>query len=86
MDVWLVLILAVIGIYARYFDFPRAPLILGFVLGPMLEDHFRRAMLISRGDPIVFVESTVSFMLLLVSLAFLIYGLYSGIKSKSKAV
>ncbi len=33
-----------------------APLLLGFVLGPLLEEHLRRAMIISRGDPYVFID------------------------------
>ena len=34
-----------------------APLLLGFVLGPLLEEHLRRAMIISRGDPMIFVDA-----------------------------
>jgi putative tricarboxylic transport membrane protein len=41
-----------------------APLLLGFVLGPMLEEHLRRAMIISRGDPMVFFERPISAALL----------------------
>ena len=32
-----------------------APLLLGFVLGPLLEEHLRRAMILSRGDPMIFL-------------------------------
>jgi TctA family transporter len=41
-----------------------APLLLGFVLGPMLEEHLRRALIISRGDPMVFFERPISAALL----------------------
>ena len=37
-----------------------APMLLGFVLGPMMEENLRRAMLISRGDPLVFVTRPIS--------------------------
>ena len=37
-----------------------APLLLGFVLGPMMEENLRRAMLISRGDPMVFLTRPIS--------------------------
>jgi putative tricarboxylic transport membrane protein len=40
--------------------FNPAPLLLGFVLGPMLEEHLRRAMLMSYGDPTVFVRHPIS--------------------------
>ena len=50
-------------------DFEPAPLLLGFVLGPMLEENLRRAMIISRGDATVFVTHPLSLALLLVSAA-----------------
>ena len=40
--------------------FHPAPILLGFVLGPRFEENFRRAMLISRGDILVFVERPIS--------------------------
>ena len=44
-----------------------APLLLGFILGPMLEENLRRAMLLSRGDPTVFVTRPLSLSLLLLA-------------------
>jgi putative tricarboxylic transport membrane protein len=41
-------------------DFPVAPILLGYVLGPMVEENFRRAVLISRGDIAVFVQRPIS--------------------------
>jgi TctA family transporter len=35
-------------------------MLIGFVLGPMMEEHLRRAMLLSRGDPMVFIERPIS--------------------------
>ncbi|MFG6599838.1 MULTISPECIES: tripartite tricarboxylate transporter permease [unclassified Sulfitobacter] len=55
MDVWATLVFGVIGYVLRLFRFEPAPLLIGFVLGPMMEEFFRRAMLLSRGDPAVFV-------------------------------
>jgi putative tricarboxylic transport membrane protein len=49
-----------------------APLILGLVLGPMMEEHLRRALLISLGDPSVFVTSPLSAAFLLAALALLV--------------
>lgn len=59
-EVILILIFGVIGYLMRLLWFPAAPLLLGFVLGPLLEEHFRRAMLISRGDFFVFIERPIS--------------------------
>lgn len=77
-DVWLIAVLGLAGYLLRQFGFPAAPLLLGFVLGPMLEDHFRRAMLLSRGDFMTFVESPVSLVTLLITLALLVWGIWSG--------
>ena len=48
-----------------------APLLLGFVLGPLLEENLRRAMILSKGDPATFVTRPISATLLLLSLAIL---------------
>jgi TctA family transporter len=52
--------LGIIGAILLMLDFPLSPIVLGFVLGPMLEENFRRAMLLSRGDLAVFVERPIS--------------------------
>lgn len=59
-DVWLVIFFGLLGYLMRVLRFPAAPLLLGFVLGPLLEENFRRAMLISRGDFMIFVERPIS--------------------------
>ena len=59
-----------------------APLILGFILGPMMEENLRRAMLLSRGDPTTFVTSPLSLGLLLAALALLGIAMLPAIKSK----
>jgi TctA family transporter len=49
-----------------------APLILGFILGPLMEENLRRALLLSRGDPMVFVQRPISLVLLLMAVALLL--------------
>ncbi len=41
-------------------NFPMAPILLGFVLGPMVEENFRRALLLSRGSMLVFIQHPIS--------------------------
>ena len=53
-------VFGVIGAILLALEFPLSPIVLGFVLGPMLEENFRRAMLLSRGDRGVFVERPVA--------------------------
>lgn len=62
----------VLGYVLRLFRFEPAPLLIGFVLGPMMEEFFRRAMLLSRGDPMVFLERPGSALLLGVAFALLL--------------
>jgi len=59
-DVGEVAVFGVLGAIFLSLDFPVSPIVLGFVLGPMLEENFRRALLISRGDLRVFIERPIS--------------------------
>lgn len=59
-DIASVLILGVLGYLAKYLGFQPAPLLLGFVLGPMMEENFRRSLLLSRGDLTVFFTRPLS--------------------------
>jgi TctA family transporter len=55
-----VLVFGVVGAVLIYLDFSVATALLGYVLGPMIEENFRRALLLSRGDIMVFVERPIS--------------------------
>ncbi len=55
-----VLVIGVVGYVLNLLGFHPAPILLGFVLGPRVEENFRRAMLISRGDLLTFVERPIS--------------------------
>jgi TctA family transporter len=55
-----VLLFGIAGAVLTYLDFSVAPILLGYVLGPMVEQNFRRALLLSRGDLMVFVERPIS--------------------------
>jgi putative tricarboxylic transport membrane protein len=59
-----------------------APLLLGFVLGPLLEEHLRRAMIISRGDASVFVTRPISLVLLLLAVGTLVLTMLPAIRKK----
>ena len=53
-------IFGIIGAILMVLDFSVAPIMLGFVLGPMMEENFRRALLLSRGDMMVFMQRPIS--------------------------
>jgi putative tricarboxylic transport membrane protein len=63
-----------------------APLLLGFVLGPMLEENLRRAMILGRGDPSIFVTRPISLTLLLLTVAVLVVMLMPAIRKKREEV
>ena len=78
----LALFFGLLGYLFIKFDCEPAPLLLGFVLGPMMEDNLRRAMLLSRGDAAVFVTRPLSAALLLVALALLILVVLPVVRKK----
>jgi len=63
-DVAMVIVFGVIGYALRLMRFSPAPLLLGLVLGPMLEQNLRRSLLIARGDPTIFFQRPISAVLL----------------------
>jgi putative tricarboxylic transport membrane protein len=63
-----------------------APMLLGFVLGPLMEENLRRAMRISSGDPFIFVERPISLALLIAALALLILVALPAIRAKREEV
>lgn len=78
-DVWATLVFGAIGYTLRLFKFEPAPMLIGFVLGPMMEEFFRRAMLLSRGDPMVFIERPGSAFLLGVGVLLLVASAYPSL-------
>jgi putative tricarboxylic transport membrane protein len=63
-----------------------APLLLGFVLGPMLEENLRRAMILGRGDPMTFLTRPISLTLLLMALAVLVIVFLPQVRQKRSEV
>ena len=72
MDVILAALFGFIGYVFIKLEVEPAPLLLGYVLGPMMEENLRRALLLSRGDPMVFVTRPISLTLLIISVILLL--------------
>jgi len=83
-DVWLVVMFGFLGYLMRIMEWPAAPLLLGFVLGPMIESQFRRSMLLSRGDFTVFVESWISATALALTVLVILWGIWSTYRTRKK--
>ncbi|MBR0668000.1 tripartite tricarboxylate transporter permease [Roseomonas hellenica] len=86
-DVYQTVIFGILGYIFSKLRMEPAPLLIGFVLGPMMEEHLRRAMLLSRGDATVFIERPISATMLGIgAVAILAMALPSLRKGKDKAL
>lgn len=63
-----VLVFGIAGAIFLALEFPVAPILLGYVLGPLVEENFRRALLLSRGDMLVFFQRPISCGFMIVSI------------------
>src|SRR5687768_1628536 len=85
-DIWMVAIFGVIGYMFIKLGAEPAPLLLGFILGPMMEENLRRAMLLSRGDWSVFITRPLSAGLLAAALLLVVIVLLPAVKSRREDV
>jgi putative tricarboxylic transport membrane protein len=74
-DVYVMIASGVVGYLLRKLRFPEGPLILGLVLGPLLEDQMRRSLTLSLGDPTIFVTRPISGTIMTVALLCLLVPL-----------
>ena len=81
-DVWIIAVFGVVGYIFAKLECEAAPLLLGFILGPMMEENLRRALLLSRGSPSVFLERPISATMLVLSLILLIILAMPAIRKK----
>lgn len=80
-DIWLVALFGFIGYFLTRLGCQPHPLLLGFILGPMMEENLRRALSLSRGDWSVFVRHPISATLLVLSVILLLLVLIPAFKS-----
>jgi putative tricarboxylic transport membrane protein len=66
-DVYLMVIFGFFGYICNKLDAEPAPMLLGFILGPMMEEYLRRSLLLSRSDPMVFLQRPISAVMLILS-------------------
>ncbi|MCB1469374.1 MAG: tripartite tricarboxylate transporter permease, partial [Rhizobiaceae bacterium] len=74
-DVWVMIAFGLIGFLMRETGFPVAPMILGVVLGPILDNNLRRSLSISQGDPLQFVSRPISMVIAALVLAIILFSL-----------
>ena len=81
-DIWLVALFGLAGYVFTKLECEPAPLLLGFILGPMLEEYLKRALKLARGDWSVFITRPLSAALLALGLLLLLLVLLPAIQSK----
>ncbi|MEN3380998.1 MAG: putative tricarboxylic transport rane protein [Hyphomicrobiales bacterium] len=85
-DAIMVAAFGLVGYWLTKHDFEPAPMLLGFVLGPLMEENLRRAMLIARGDPTTFLVRPISGTLLAIAALLLVVAVLPMIRSKRDEV
>jgi putative tricarboxylic transport membrane protein len=82
LDIYITIFFGLLGYLFNKLKIESAPLILAFILGPLLEEHLRRAMLLSRGDPSVFFTRPISAGFLTATALLLIFMILPSIRKK----
>jgi putative tricarboxylic transport membrane protein len=85
-DVFVMTVFGVLGYLLRKFGYEPAPLVLAFVLGPMLENNLRKALILSRGDFSTFLERPISATCLILSALVLIAPLLPALSRKREVI
>ncbi len=85
-DVTMTGIFGLVGYWLVKHDFEPAPMLLGFVLGPLMEENMRRAMLIARGDATVFLTRPISATLLVLAMILLVLAVLPMIRARREEV
>ena len=84
MDVYIMAIAGIVGYFLMKLECEPAPLILGYVLGPLMEENLRRAMLISRGDPTVFFTRPISAGFMIAAILVLLSMIAPAVRKKKE--
>ena len=81
-EIYLTALFGILGFIWMRLGFPLAPMLLGFVLGPMLEEHLRRAMLMSGGDPSVFIRRPISLAFIVATVLILVVMVAPAVRKR----
>ena len=85
-DVLIMALFGVLGYICVKLECEPAPMILGFILGPLMEENLRRAMLLSRGDPMTFFHKPISLGFMIASAVLLVIVALPALRKKREEV
>jgi TctA family transporter len=80
-DVMVTILFGVVGYWLGLYGYPMASLVLGFILSPVMEEHMRRALLISDGDYSVFFRDPIAATFMALTVAAVLLSFRSGVAS-----
>jgi TctA family transporter len=82
LDIYLMAAFGLLGYVFRKLECEPAPMLLGFILGPMMEESLRRALLLSKGDPGIFVTRPISAVMLILAVVAMVVVLLPALQKK----
>jgi TctA family transporter len=85
-EIYLTALFGIFGFVCMKLGFPLAPMLLGYVLGPMMEENLRRSMLQSGGDPTVFVTRPLSLAFIVVTVLILLVMVVPAVRKRREAI
>ena len=81
-EIYLTAVFGIVGFVCMRLGFPLAPMLLGYVLGPMMEENLRRSMLMSGGDATVFVRQPISLAFIIATAAILVVMVLPAVRKR----
>jgi putative tricarboxylic transport membrane protein len=85
-DIYVMIVFGVLGYLMRKFGYEPAPLVLAFVLGPMMENNLRKALILSDGSFFIFVERPISLVCLLLGFALLASAVLPALRARRERI
>ena len=85
-NVFMIAFFGILGYVLIKLGCEPAPLLLGFILGPLLENHLRRSLIISRGDPLTFIDRPISAVLLALAVGAIVLAVLPTIRQRREVV
>jgi len=83
-DLWVMLVFGALGYVMRRAHYPLAPIIIGMILGDVLESNFRRSLLLSHNGPMIFIERPISAVIIAIDVILLITIIVSTLRASGK--
>jgi putative tricarboxylic transport membrane protein len=85
-DIYIMILFGIVGYLMKKFDYEGAPLVLAFVLGPLMENNLRKSLIMSQGDFSIFFSRPLAAVFIIVALFLLISPLIPGIGKKRREI